>query len=182
MKKNVIVIAVMLVLVGFAVYQNVGKAEKEVQLPVEYAPKLDFLAPEFKLQSFDGQEYRVGGKRDKPLWINFWASWCEPCQAEAPDMKRLYDEYKDKLDIYAVNATLYDDVDKARDFIKQYGFKFPALLDVTGGEKGKVQKLYNVQAYPTSFLIDKDGVIREIIYGIKPPKELERTIKNFVEA
>ena len=176
MKRNLWVIAIAAVLLAAALYRNFAGADDAV-LPTEQAPKEDFLAPEFTLESMRDGTLSVGGPRDKALLINFWASWCDPCKLEAPDLVELYEEYKDKLDIYAVNATNDDKKAKAEAFADEYGFAFPVLWDRPKDE-GSVAELYGVLGYPTSFIVDKNGVIRHVILGIRPKDELERMLRD----
>lgn len=175
MKRNLTVLAVVIVLAAFALYQNL--AAKEVVLPEEQAAKLNFLAPSFTLQGMDGNTYTVGGKREKALLINFWASWCGPCQIEAPDLQLKYETYKNQLDIYGVNVTQLDTEEDAAAFIEGHHLTFSMMLD----PEGIATSLYRVEGYPTSFLIDKNGVIRDIILGIVSPRELERKIKRVID-
>jgi thiol-disulfide isomerase/thioredoxin len=178
MKRNVIIIALICVMAGAAVYQNIAIADKQVSLPKEEAPKANFLAPSFSLPGLNGGTYSVGReKRGKALLINFWASWCGPCEMEAPDLVSLYGEYKDQLDIYAVNATKFDNIDKAKAFAEQFAFTFPVLVD----KEGEVTELYRVYGFPTSFLVDTNGVIREVIIGILPPEQLEKKIRKVID-
>ncbi len=173
MRKNWIIAAIVIVLAGIAVYQNfiVGKHTASAK---EAAPKPNFLAPTLKLTGLDGQSYKIGGKRDKPLFINFWASWCDPCKKEAPDLVSNFVKYKDKIDLYAINSTSLDSEEDAKSFAKQYKFPFPVLLDL----KGNAIDAYRVGGYPTSFLIDKNGVVQDVIVGLLTPKELERKFQE----
>lgn len=180
MKRNIVVLAVVLVLVAGALYKNFVMAD-EVILPKEEAPKADFLAPSFVLTGMDGQTYVVGGAREKPVLINFWASWCGPCKLEAPDLVELYDKYKGRLDIYAVNASNDDDRASAEAFVEEYGFEFPVLWDLKKDDMKKIRSItdsYGVYGYPTSFIVDKNGVIQEVILGIRPKEELERMLRK----
>jgi cytochrome c biogenesis protein CcmG/thiol:disulfide interchange protein DsbE len=127
------------------------------------APKKGWAAPAFTLAGLDGgPEFTVGGKRDKPVIVNFWASWCGPCDLEAPDLVTLYDRYKDRLDLYAVNVTKFDKVRNARQFVQEKGFRFPVLSDAAGD----VGEAYKVYGYPTSFIIGRDGQILQRIEGV----------------
>ncbi|MDT9724978.1 TlpA family protein disulfide reductase [Xylanibacillus composti] len=173
--RNLAVMLVIVALVGVAVYQNV--ISESAALPTEEAPKQNFLAPSFSAETMSGDEIEIGGARDKALLLNFWAAWCHPCHTEAPDLAAFADKYKDDLDIVAVNVTNIDDLDNARDFVDEYGFTFPIPLD----PKGDIQKLYNVYSYPTTFLVNRDGVIRHVILGIRPPNDLERMIKDTIK-
>ncbi|MBW4840585.1 MAG: TlpA family protein disulfide reductase, partial [Paenibacillaceae bacterium] len=100
----------------------------------------------------------------------------DPCKEEAPELKALAEKYKDSLDIYAVNVTLYDKLDEAKAFVKEYGYTFPVLLD----EKEEVYRMFNGIAFPTNVLIDEQGVIRDVIVGVILPEELEAKIKNLI--
>jgi thiol-disulfide isomerase/thioredoxin len=182
MNKNISVFLVLLILIGIAILQNVSargkeaikKAETNVQ---DTAPKPGFLAPAFKLTGMDGKTYEVGGKREKPLMLNFWASWCGPCELEAPDLKSVFEKYGNDFDLYGINTTDKDNLDEAKRFVKQYKLPFPILLDTDG----KVADQFRFNLIPTSFLIDRNGVVVEVIHVLSP-KELERKIKNLIKA
>ncbi|CAN7646569.1 TlpA disulfide reductase family protein [Paenibacillus sp. LjRoot153] len=176
MKKNLIVIAFVVLLAGFAIYQNVRNEDKQTLMPSEQAAKVNFLAPSFTLQGLDGKDYSVGGPREKPMFVNFWASWCGPCEEEAPDLVNLYKKYEGKFDLYAVNVTPGDKMDNIKKFVDTYQYPFPVLLD----KQGTNADTYNVIAIPTSFLIDKNGVIREIIHVLSP-KELDKKMASLLK-
>lgn len=195
MRKNVSILALLLILLGIALYQNYGtdlfsflSGDNEASQPkgaktlgaaiAEGAPKPGSMSPSFALEGIDGTTYRVGGERDKPVLVNFWASWCDPCKDEAPDLVRFHEKYGDQLDIYGVNVTAYDTVEKAEAFVKEYGIEFPVLLD----KKEEAYKLFNGVAFPTNVLIDKNGVIQDLIVGILPPKDLEAKIKKLLKS
>ncbi|MFD0698562.1 TlpA family protein disulfide reductase [Paenibacillus sp. GCM10027628] len=176
MKRNVFILAFVVLLAGFAVYQNAQHANKETILPTEQAPKVNYLAPSFTLTGLDGKEYTIGGPREKPLLVNFWASWCGPCAAEAPDLVAMYKKYEGQFDLYAVNVTPGDKMDNIKKFVDEYKFPFPVLLD----KKGENADTYRVVAIPTSFLIDKNGVVREVIHVLSP-RELDKKISNLIK-
>jgi thiol-disulfide isomerase/thioredoxin len=182
MNKNISVFVVLLVLIGAAVFQNVsarGKEtlKKEHGIIQQMAPKPGFLAPAFELIGMDGKTYTVGGKRDKPLMLNFWASWCGPCELEAPDLKNVYEKYKDDFDLYGINTTDKDNLADAVKFAKQYKLPFPVLFD----KDGSVADQFHFSVIPTSFLIDRNGIVVEVIHVLSP-KELERKIKTLIQA
>lgn len=93
---------------------------------------------------------------------------------EAPDLKAIYEDHEEKLDLYAVNATNYDRLRSAKDFVKEQGFVFPVLTDA----KGVAGDLYKITGYPVSFIIDRDGVIRHRIEGIVEREEWEKMLKD----
>lgn len=141
----------------------------------EALPKPGFYAPAFTLPALEGTaEYSVGGKRDKLLLINFWAAWCGPCELEAPDLVDIYDKHKDKLDLYAVNATNYDKLREAKDFVKEQGFVFPVLTDA----KGTAGNAYKVISYPTNLLVDTNGVVIQRVDGLISRERWEEILQQ----
>ena len=126
------------------------------------APQKGFLAPDFTLETPDGETITLSDLRGQAVLVNFWATWCPPCRAEMSAFQEAYQDYKDQgFVIVAVNTTLQDNPADIAAFIAEYGLNFPVVLDV----EGKANRLYQVQSLPTSFFIDKEGVISEIVIG-----------------
>ncbi len=126
------------------------------------APKEGFIAPNFELDSGDGSKIQLEKLRGYPIVINFWASWCPPCRAEMPALQRVYEEYKDQnLHILAVNLTDQDNKQSIEKFIQSNGLTFPVLFDYLGD----TANTYRVKALPTTFFINKYGIISDIIIG-----------------
>lgn len=176
MKRNIIVIALVILLAGVAIYQNAQRENKETLMPTEQAAKVNFLAPSFTLKGLDGKDYTIGGPREKPLLVNFWASWCGPCEEEAPDLVNVYNKYQGQFELYAVNVTPGDKMENITKFVETYKFPFPVLLD----KQGTNADTYRVVAIPTSFLIDRNGVIREVIHVLSP-RDLDKKIANLIK-
>ncbi len=126
------------------------------------APQKGFLAPDFTLETIDGETVTLSELRGKAILLNFWATWCPPCRAEMPAFQKAYADYEDQdFIILAVNATLQDNTTDIAEFIAKYGLEFPIALDI----EGKANRLYKVQSLPTSFFIDKEGIISEVVIG-----------------
>jgi len=126
------------------------------------APRTGFLAPQFTLYNQQGQPVRLSDLRGRPVLINFWASWCTPCQAEMPAMQKVYQDYQDQgLEILAVNTTYQDDPQAVASFVQEHSLSFPILLDTDATAAGQ----YQVRALPTSFFVDADGIIRDVVVG-----------------
>ncbi|MEJ2265644.1 MAG: TlpA disulfide reductase family protein [Anaerolineales bacterium] len=126
------------------------------------SPREGFSAPDFTLDSLDGGQTTLSDLRGQIVLVNLWASWCLPCRAEMPAIERVYRSYKDLgLEVLAVNATNQDSVDAARAFVQERGLTFPVLLDRTGS----VSAAYNLRGLPSSFFIDRQGVIRSVVIG-----------------
>jgi thiol-disulfide isomerase/thioredoxin len=108
----------------------------------------------FSLSLLEGETKSLSSYKGKVVFLNFWATWCGPCRVEMPSMEALYNKFSDKgLEILAVNSG--EDQATVRSFMKNEGFSFPALLDLDG----RVSANYGIQAIPTTFLIDRDGMI-----------------------
>ncbi|GGG55815.1 TlpA family protein disulfide reductase [Paenibacillus radicis (ex Gao et al. 2016)] len=175
MKRASALFIVAFVLAGLAVYQYVSKDGTSTAAAVDFKPKAGSVAAEFQLPGLDEKAYEVGGKQDKLSFVNFWASWCGPCELEAPDLQTLQEKYGDEINLYGVNATKFDKERSAREFVQEHEFTFPILMD----RSGDVTKQYKVNTFPTTFLIDSEGVIRERINGVITIAEWERLIAKY---
>ena len=128
-------------------------------------PQVGKLAPDFKLENLDGQSVSLSDFRGKPVLINFWASWCGPCRAEMPYIQQIYEEWSDKgLEVLAID--IGESSSKVKEFLQSQGLSIPVLLDT---EKNVAQE-YNITGIPTTFFIDKDGIIQEKVIGAFPSK------------
>ena len=126
------------------------------------APQKGFLAPDFSLQNSDGDMIRLSELRGHPVLLNIWASWCSPCKAEMPALQRAYQSYASQgFLILGVNAANQDDTAQAISLVEAQGLTFPILFD----ENGEVSHKYQVRALPSSFFIDSQGVIQDIVVG-----------------
>jgi thiol-disulfide isomerase/thioredoxin len=115
---------------------------------------------DFNLPLLNGTKISLSQFKGKVVFLNFWATWCGPCRSEMPSMEAVYQNLKDKgLEILAVN--LGDSKSKVSAFMKENKLSFPAVLD----EKSTTGSYYNVQAIPTTYIIDKRGLIVARIVG-----------------
>ena len=137
------------------------------------APQEGFQAPDFTLSTLDSQIITLSDLRGKAILLNFWATWCPPCRSEMPAMQTVYKDYgsSGKFVILAVNSTLQDRMEDVGSFVVEQGLTFPVLLDTDG----EVSNLYQVRSMPTSFFIDPDGIIREVVIGGPMSEALLRT-------
>ena len=127
------------------------------------APRVGSLAPDFSLQGLDGKTVRMSDYRgSKPVLLNFWATWCGPCLIEMPHMQRAWQTVggRDKVEMLMVDVG--ETPEKARDFLTRRGFTFTTVVD---GDQAVTTGKYNVFGLPTTFLIDRKGVIRHMKIG-----------------
>jgi peroxiredoxin len=126
------------------------------------APHTGFLAPDISLLDINGNEVTLSDLRGVPIMINFWASWCPPCRAEMPAMQNAFEEYADEgFTILAINATNQDNLNSATEFINEHSLTFPILLDT----QGQAFNDYQIHSLPTSFFIDLNGIITDVVIG-----------------
>jgi cytochrome c biogenesis protein CcmG, thiol:disulfide interchange protein DsbE len=126
------------------------------------SPRAGFLAPDFHVETLEGEVLTLSDLRGGPVILNFWATWCPPCRAEMPALERVHRQHRAAgLAIVAVNATSQDSVSAAAGFVEALGLTFPVGMDPTG----EVQRLYQVRALPTTFFVDRRGEIREVVIG-----------------
>lgn len=136
------------------------------------APQTGFLAPDFELNTPTGETIKLSNLRGEAVLINLWATWCPPCRAEMQTIETVYNEYKDKgFMVLAVNMTYQDQLGAVMPFIKEQRLTFPVLLDTTGD----MGKAYQLKSLPSSYFIDRDGVIQEVVIGGPMAEALLRT-------
>jgi thiol-disulfide isomerase/thioredoxin len=136
------------------------------------APQTGFAAPDFTLQTPSGEEFTLSELKGNAVLVNLWATWCPPCRAEMPAIEKMYQEYKDRgFIVLAVDMTYQDNPADVAPFIQQYGLSFPVLLD----ETGKVGAAYQLRSLPSSYFIDRAGVIQEVVIGGPMSEALLRT-------
>jgi peroxiredoxin len=126
------------------------------------SPREGFSAPEFTLGLLDGGEVHLADLRGQVVVVNLWASWCAPCRAEMPALESVHQALRDQgLVVLGVNTTFQDGESTARRFVQENALTFPIPLDLTGQMSGR----YQLRAMPTTFFVDRRGVIRSVVVG-----------------
>ena len=130
-------------------------------------------APQLELKDVEGRALRLSDYRGKVVLLNFWATWCAPCRAEMPYLIKWQREYRRRgLQIIGVTYPP-EDPSEVRRLIKSININYPIAL----GEKQTKAIFDEGETIPISVVVDKSGVIREIIKGIIFPEEFEQKIK-----
>ncbi|MBI2088818.1 MAG: TlpA family protein disulfide reductase [Deltaproteobacteria bacterium] len=118
------------------------------------SPLIGRQAPPFALTLFDGKRISLEELRGKVVFLNFWASWCPPCRAEARDLEASWQRFKDQ-DIVFLGVDIQDTEAAARDFLKEFNISYPNGRDASG----KIAIDYGVWGIPETFFIDPTGKI-----------------------
>ena len=136
------------------------------------APQKGFLAPDFTLATPKGEKVTLSSLRGKAVLLNIWATWCPPCRAEMPAIESYYQQYKTSgFVVLGINATNQDSQLGIVPFVNQYGLSFPILLD----EVGELGRKYELRSLPSSYFIDRDGIIAAVVVGGPMSDALLRT-------
>lgn len=162
------ILAVMLVAVIFALVNNLQQDN--------YIYRAGDQAPDFTLQQvneYNDLEYiQLSELQGKGVMLNFWGTWCEPCKDEMPYMEELYPKYQDEIEIVAVSLDATELV--IHRFIDDFGLTFPIPHDVSG----EVKDLYKIGPIPTTFFIDPEGEIVDVVEGALSLESLEGHLQN----
>ena len=176
--KKVIFIAVVLGMLGWAVYEfafaskdNVVQEDnktiaqpksnvEEVVESNEVGIRKGELAPDFELETLDGETVKLSDYKGQRVMLNFWATWCPPCRAEMPDMQKFQAD-KD-VQVLAVNLL---ETESNPDVVQEFIDELKLTLTVPMDEVSAVSNEYEIMAYPTSFMIDSNGRIQFVVMG-----------------
>ncbi len=161
--KKTIGILLLFGLIGGAFYQIMNQEEKPV------GAKVGASSSDFSHQDTEGNKVTLSDYKGKKVILNFWATWCNPCKKEMPEMEKIHQKYEDVV-ILAINLDTENDI---KGFMNEYELTFQALLDT----EEKVNDQYEVVSIPTSFFIDEEGIIRKKIVGILDYEKMEDNLE-----
>jgi len=151
--------------VGYTLYSNFTKDREVISR--------GSTAPNFSLETLDGEKVKLSDLQGKGVFLNFWGTWCKPCEKEMPFMENQYKLFKDKgVEVLAVNIA--EGNVAVSSFVKKHNLTFPILMD----RGSVVTDLYNIGPIPTTILIDKEGKVVKSITGTMT----EYDIKNYMES
>ena len=141
--------------------------------------RVGMYAPDFTLATLNGGSLTLSDFRGKAVLINFWASWCEPCREEAPNLVRAYRTYIDQgFVILGVDPILQDTLADIRIFLEAFNVTYPILLDETGQV---TYDQYAVPGLPMSVFVDREGGVTRIHLGALSTEQLDEYIGEILK-
>ncbi len=157
-KKSLILAALLLIGLSLIVYfvsqRDTGKKEPiaAVGLP---APNLEVA------DAATGRTLSSSDFKGRVLFINFWATWCQPCREEMPSIEGLFKHFMDNKDFVMLTVLFRDDPQTGINYLRQNRFNFPLMLDMGG----QAARAYGLTGVPETYIVDKKGILREKIIG-----------------
>ncbi|GMR04402.1 MAG: hypothetical protein BMS9Abin23_0299 [Thermodesulfobacteriota bacterium] len=133
-------------------------------------------AIDFTLPDLDGKEHSLSDMRGKVVFLNFWATWCDPCKEEMPSMQALSEDLKDKPFVIVAVSIDKDSPAKVREFVEEYKLTFMVLHD----RKGRIKERYKTTGVPETFIIDQNGIVAEKVLGARDWSD-ERSLTTILD-
>lgn len=165
-------IAILVAFVGVIIILAVQLAQRNQPQPRAGEP-----APDFTMTTFDGEPIRLSDWQGQIVIVNFWASWCAPCRAEAPDLQAIHEDYREQ-GVVVVGVNWLDTERNARAFMQEFGLTYwnaPDVGDIVGNR-------YNIQGAPENFIIGRDGIVVTHIIGAVDYNRLARHLDALLDA
>jgi thiol-disulfide isomerase/thioredoxin len=148
-------------------------------IPVKAAPRVGALAPDFELSDVrSNKPLKLSSLRGKPVLVNFWGTWCPPCREEMPALEKIYEKVKGQVEFLGVSMGPRDEPMGVNQFVKLNNYTWTFIHDTDSS----VSINYQVTGIPSTFFIDKNGVIRSIHVGGAASEDLENGLKKAEEA
>ncbi len=144
------------------------------RIPAGAAPGITvgLQAPDFDAVDLDGGRVTLSDLSGKLVLLNFWATWCSPCRVEMPFLQARHEAYPADLAIVGVD---FDEPQQmVFNFAEEFGLTFEIVLD----PGGLIQDLYEIRGYPTSYFLDREGVIRVVHIGVMSEAQLDGYLRE----
>jgi cytochrome c biogenesis protein CcmG/thiol:disulfide interchange protein DsbE len=135
------------------------------------------FAPDFELQTFDGETIQLGDLRGQVVVINFWASWCLPCEEEAADLENTWRHYQDQGVVF-LGVDYVDTETEARAYLQRWDITYPNGPDLGTA----ISHRYRIRGVPETFIVDQDGVLRALFVGPTTQAALQAEIEPLLAA
>lgn len=169
MDKRFIVAAALLFAAGCATHNAVQKNNASPSVA-----KVGALAPDWTQPTATGGTLSLASLHGKAVYLNFFATWCPPCNEEAPGINALAKRYASR-GLQVVGVDELENRSKAQQFVKKYGLIYPAIVD-----DGTLQNQYRVNGLPVHVFIDRSGTVRKMVVGEMSQPEIATAVKSIL--
>lgn len=149
--------------IGMLILLSIGENSGNMKDAADLPPVVGSVFPDFNATTLEGREFRFADYKDRATIINFWATWCPPCREEMPLFQDAFTIYSPDLVVLGVNVG--EEALLVQRFVEDYQISFPVLLD----SDSSIQRQFSIQGFPTTFFVDKDGLLRAYHIGLLTP-------------
>ncbi|MBC5806834.1 MAG: thiol-disulfide oxidoreductase [Candidatus Eremiobacter antarcticus] len=164
-----LIVLVLFTIAGLLLWTDVNVfRETSTHSPIEKK------APDVSLISMSGKPVRLSSFEGRPLWLNFFATWCTPCKAEMPDVEKQYRRLH-KRGLVVLGIDQQETAALVADFSRRFDLSFPRVIDA-----GKAAEAYGVHAIPTSVFIDRAGIVRAVHIGALSSAQMDAELAKIM--
>ncbi len=165
-----------LIVIGVVAMVILNRPTQAEEREISAVPaQVEFLAPSLTLTDLQGTPRALSDYRGQVVLVNLWATWCPPCKAEMPTLDAYYQKHRDEgFTLLAINAG--DPAELVHEFVKQYRLSLPVWLD----PQNEASRVFRVMSYPSSFVIDRQGVVRLAWVGAITRNMLEKYVTPLI--
>lgn len=162
------ILAILFAAIAYTIYNTATKDQAKIL-------KVGDNAPDFALVDMNGEKHQLSEYKGQGVFLNFWGTWCKPCEREFPIIDKQYQTYKSKgVEVLAVNIA--EPELSVQKYIDRKELTFPVLIDHTKS----VMRTYNIDPLPTTILISPEGKIEKIITGQMSEKDIQANMKQIM--
>lgn len=147
--------------------EDIEKAKEDETTEIVYGE----LAPDFTLENLEGEKVSLSDYRGKIVLINFWATWCKFCDIEMPDLNEINNNNED---VVVLAVDVMEEKSKVKKYIEEGRYDFEVVLDT----KGDIAQNYLISSFPTTYSVDKEGVLIQGVPGMLTKPQMEQIIEN----
>ena len=168
----VVIFLAFALLIGFLVLIGQG-LRRAYAGPIAIGQKVPF----FELTTFDGQVIRTADWQGKVIVVNFWASWCKPCEQEAADLERAWQSYRPGGEVLFLGVDYVDTEPEARAFLEKFGVTYPNGPDL----RTRISQMFRIQGVPETYIIDRGGRLAFVKKGPTSFSEVKGVVDSLLQ-
>lgn len=178
MKKHILLLGLMILILAASAgcqADSSNNSNNSNKGGVNVGPSVGNRAPGFELSNLSGGKVSLESLRGKPVFLNFWATWCPPCRSEMPDLQDMYLKYDGQVHFLTVNSQ--ESANTVRKFMQENKYTFPVVLD----KSGAVGTKYRITGIPTTLILDAKGIVRKSHIGALMAVDMDALIQAVLE-